>query len=394
MDAILPEQPVFGFGADPLNPHPVRPIEAVGGRSKSELRRQIIQSCPRVPGVYGMLDRKGRLIYVGKSKSLRSRLLSYFAASNADEKGGRIIENARAIQWETQPSEFASLVREQQLIRTFSPRWNVQGVPKRQRPVYLCLGRSPATFFLSSKPPADCVGIEGPFYGAGRMRRAVEALNKVFRLRDCSEKQVFHFAEQLSLFELEHRPGCLRLEVGTCIGPCAAACTRAEYEAKVNAAESFLDGFNDEPLMAIQEQMDTAIANLQYELAERAYVALKDLQYVHRKLSILADARRKFTFIYSVPGYDGCHTWYLIHCGEVAAVAVAPKDKTEFDAMRPMIQHWKAATSDRLNRGHGAFPHTLALVASWFRKHRGELDRTFAAQRAGRMYYRRLKATG
>ena len=391
MDAKLREQTVFGFGADPLNPHAIRPIEAVGGRRKSELRQQIVQSCPRVPGVYGMLDRKGRLIYVGKSKSLRSRLLSYFADSNAEEKGGRIIENARAIQWETQPSEFASLVREQQLIRTFSPRWNVQGVPKRQRPVYLCLGKSPAYYFLSSKPVANCIAIEGPFFGANRMRRAVDALNKVFKLRDCSEKQTFHFAEQMQLFDLEHRPGCLRLEVGTCLGPCAAACTRGDYDERVNAAESFLDGFNDEPLVVIADQMDTAIKNLQYELAERAHLALVDLQYVHRKLSVLADARRKYTFIYSVPGFDGCHTWYLIHCGEIAAVASAPRDKTGYESMKPLLKHWKAMSSNRLARGHGAYPHTLALVASWFRKHRGELDRTFAAENAGRMYYRRRR---
>jgi excinuclease ABC subunit C len=105
------------------------------------------------------------------------------------------------------------------------------------------------------------------------MRRAVDALNKVFRLRDCSQKQVFHFAEQLALFELDHRPGCLRLEVGTCLGPCASGCTRGEYDEKVNAAESFLDGFNDEPLVVVQDQMDAAIENLQYELAERAHLA-------------------------------------------------------------------------------------------------------------------------
>ncbi len=155
MDAMWQKEQVeFGFGPDALNPHAARPIEAVGARNKRGLRAEIIRSCPRVPGVYGMLDRNGQLIYVGKSKSLRSRLLSYFADSSADEKGGRIIENTRAIQWETQPSEFASLLREQQLIRRFSPRWNTQGVPKRLRPVYLCLGRPPAAyFFVAPKPP-------------------------------------------------------------------------------------------------------------------------------------------------------------------------------------------------------------------------------------------------
>lgn len=92
MDAIWHDQPAIGFGADPLNPYDARPMDAVGATLTDQLRQKIVQSCPQVPGVYGMLDRKGELIYVGKSKSLRSRLLSYFAASNAQEKGGRIVE--------------------------------------------------------------------------------------------------------------------------------------------------------------------------------------------------------------------------------------------------------------------------------------------------------------
>lgn len=382
MDAILPEEPTFGFGIDPLNPHPTRPMEAVGGRTADQLRQRLVQSCPRVPGVYGMLDPRGRLIYVGKSKSLRSRLLSYFAASNSDEKGGRIIENTRAIQWETQPSEFAALLREQQLIRMFSPRWNVQGVPKRQRPVYLCLGRSPAYFFLSPTPPPDCVAVEGPFHGANRMRSAVDSLNKVFRLRDCGEKQVFHFAEQMQLFDLEHRPGCLRLEIGTCSGPCASACSRNQYDEQVNAAQSFLDGFNDEPIVVIRDQMEKAIHNQQYELAGRAHVTLKSIEYVHRKLALLAKARRKYTFIYGVPGFDGCGTWYLIHCGEVAATTVAPKNAQECQKLQPILKQWQSVTANQLDRGHGAFPYTLSLVASWFKKHREQLDHTFAPHEA------------
>jgi len=378
MDAKWDQSSPIGFGPDPLNPHPPRPLDAVGAACTDTLRQRIVQSCPRLPGVYGMLDRKGQLIYVGKSKSLRSRVLSYFAASNSEEKGGRIIENARAIQWETQPHEFAALVREQQLIRTYAPRWNVQGVPKRQRAVYLCLGRSPATFFVSATPPPDCVGVEGPFHGATRMRQAVDALNKVFQLRDCSQKQVFQFAEQLSLFDLEHRPGCLRMEVGTCLGPCAAGCTREQYDQQVRAAESFLDGFNHEPLVITRDRMQSAIDNQQYELAGRAYETLKSLEYVDRKLRMLASARRKYTFIYAVPGFDGCGTWYLIHSGEIADVVAAPKSHAEFRQLRAKLEHWTAVTSNPLSRGHGAYPHTLGLVASWFRKNREQLEQTFA----------------
>lgn len=380
----------ISFGIDPFNPRGPRPLDAIGGTTRSELKREIMRACPRVPGVYGMLDRTGQLIYVGKSKSLRSRLLSYFSPANEDEKAGRIIENTRAIQWETQPSEFAALIREQQLIRRFVPRWNVQGVPKRQRPVYLCLGRGPAAqFFLSPKIPSEYISLQGPFFGTKRMNLAVDALNKVFGLRDCSQQQTFQFSEQLTLFEIDERPGCLRLELGTCLGPCAGGCTRSEYAQHVNAAESFLDGFNDEPLVAMRERMERASANRQYELAGRAYQTLRSLEYVQRKLNMLANARRSFNFVYAVPGYDGCHNWYLIHCGEITAVAAAPMGRDAYMAMKPLLHGWKATLQSDADRGHGPFPYTLGTVASWFRKHKGELDRTFAPSQAGRKYYRK-----
>ena len=390
MSVVIKDSPELCFGVNPFNPHSARPTDLIGGTSKKELRRRLGQSCPRVPGVYGMLDRHGRLIYVGKSKSLRSRLGSYFADSNADEKGGRIIENTRAILWETQPSDFAALVREQQLIRRFSPRWNVQGVPKRQRPVYLCLGRVPAMFFLTAEPPADCVAVEGPFHGAGRMKRAVDSLNKVFRLRDCGQKQVFHFAEQLELFSMEYRPGCLRFEVGTCSGPCAAGCTRSDYDLQVNAAESFLDGFNDEPLAMMREQFARAMKHQQYELAGRAHHTVKSLEYVERKLKLLASARRRFTFIYAVPGYDGCGIWYLIHSGEIADAIAAPRSNRVDSDLEVKLREWSAMTQKQLQRGHGLYPYTLPLVASWFRKNRSELDQAFPIADAAK-HFRKVK---
>lgn len=390
MKGILDGEPEVGFGTDALNPHATRPLELVGAKTLNDLRHEVMQACPRVPGVYGMLNPKGELIYVGKSKSLRNRLLSYFADSNADEKGGRIIENARAIQWETQPSDFAALVREQSLIRRFTPRWNVQGIPKRQRPVYLCLGRSPAAyFFLASKPPSGSIAAEGPFHGAGRMGLAVDALNNVFKLRDCSQQQVIQFAEQLSLFDLQHRPGCLRLEVGTCLGPCAAGCTREEYNERLAAAESYLDGFNAEPAELLTQQMRRAAANQQYELAARAQESLKTIEYVDRKLSMLARARRTYSFVYHVSGYDGCNTWYLIHGGEIVDATVAPKTAINFQSTKPLMERWSSILQSEVEKGHGPYAYTLPFIASWFRKNRPELKHTFAPEKAGHRYHRK-----
>ncbi|MFG0265224.1 MAG: GIY-YIG nuclease family protein [Rhodopirellula sp. JB055] len=381
---------VDGFGADPLDPYGDRPCDMVGAEDSAGLQTKVKSQCPPVPGVYGMFDRHGELIYVGKSRSLRHRLMSYFGDAASKEKAGRIIEHSRAIQWETQPSDFAAQLRELDLIRRWAPRFNVQGVPQRQRAVYLCLGRKPAeTFFLASTPPTtDCVAVEGPFFGLARMRDVVDALNKTFQLRDCSQQTVFQFQDQLSLFDRQPRPGCLRLEIGTCLGPCAAACTRDEYLQRVSAAESFLDGFNDEPLIAAQELMESASANQQYELASRARDTMKSLAYATRKLSYLSHARRDYSFVYAATGYDACSIWYLIRSGEIIDVVAAPKDREQYQQLRPKMQKWSSMLKQRHQRIRADHPHSVAVVSKWFRKHRGELKQTFQPEAAGRRYHR------
>jgi excinuclease ABC subunit C len=171
------------------------------------------------------------------------------------------------------------------------------------------------------------------------------------------------------------------------MGPCAAACSRAAYDVQVNAAQSFLDGFNDEPLVALRDSMEIASANLQYELAAKRLVDYKSLEYLYKKLTYLAEVRRGYSFIYPVRGYDHCHLWYLIRAGEVADVMPAPVCEETFGAVRERIEDWSAQTGNPFDRGHGRHGHTLNLVASWFRNNRQELDTTFpphqAAERLG-----------
>lgn len=374
-----------GFGPNAFDPHGPRELQQLVGSDATKLRAAVRQQIPKHPGVYGMLDQRHRLIYVGKSKTLRSRLLSYFNPAVANEKAGRIIESTRHIVWETQPNEFAALLREQQLIRRWTPRWNVQEIPKRQRPVYLCLGRGPAAmFFLSRLPPKESVVCEGPFHGIGRMGRAVDALNKHFRLRDCKNSQGFHFSNQLSLFEIEHRPGCLRYEIGSCSGPCAGAVSLTDYNKQLQEAKSFLAGENDDPLLQMQANMEQAARDLNFEFAARLRDDIRSLEYLYRKLLWLAEARRRFTFVYSAPSLDDRPLWYLIRAGEVFDVMVAPQSPASYAESRAQLRQWQTACQHAATSG--PYPHTLSLVASWFRKNSGDLSRTFSPHEAGRKY--------
>ena len=218
------------------------------------------------------------------------------------------------------------------------------------------------------------------------MGRAVEVLNTFFRLRDCKNSQGFHFSNQLSLFDLDHRPGCLRYEIGTCSGPCAGKVSLETYNTQVSAARSFLDGFNDEPLSALQESMERAALNRHYEYAARLRDDLKALEYLYQKLLWLADARRRFAFVYATRSHCGGAIWYLIRAGEVVEAIQAPNSPAEFAAVRKTLKRWQTEVECQ-TKAAMVPTHTLCLWSRLgFVKYPDQLERTFSPNDAGRKY--------
>lgn len=377
MEATLQESPFVDFGADALYPYQPPGMQRIDGQSAAELRANIRQHAPKMPGVYGMLDALGRLIYVGKSKCLRNRLLSYFLPNNEEDKAGRIIESTSAIVWESQPSDFAAWMREQFLIRTLQPRFNVQGIPKRLRPVFICLGRGPAEqLYTARNEDAKAIAWIGPLQGASRANRAVEVLNRFYQLRDCSSKVPCGFTEQLQLFDIEPRPGCIRHEIQTCLGPCIRGCSRKAYETQVLKAKAFLAGQDDLPVEQLEAQM---VAAAQRHLFEQATVLREDLrvvQWVSRRVTDLARARNTYTFVYPVSGANGKDVWYLIRRGQLEGALPAPRSATDKQRAQRLVQRW-LEEDRRLGTRFAARPESLALIASWFRNNKAELANTF-----------------
>src|SRR5713226_7517509 len=106
MDGLFPFRGLWSFGPNHLDQSGETPILVrICATRRLGLRTQVRQQCPRRPGVYGMVSRKGEVIYVGKAKCLRARLLSYFRSKSRDAKAGRILAHAQFIVWEDAPSE-------------------------------------------------------------------------------------------------------------------------------------------------------------------------------------------------------------------------------------------------------------------------------------------------
>jgi excinuclease ABC subunit C len=332
--------------------------------------------CPRWPGVYGMVDRRGELIYVGKAKSLRARLLGYFRPRSRDPKAGRIITETRLLAWEPAPTEFSALLRELELIRRWQPRFNIQGQPKRKRRALVCLGRRPAPYaFLSRRAAASVVAVYGPVPAGHQAREAVRRLNDHFRLRDCPQSQEMVFSDQQELFPVLRAAGCLRHEIGTCLGPCAAACSHAEYEARLDAARHFLDGADVGILERLERDMLAASAATQFERAAVLRDRLEPLGWLHACLERLRRARG-LSFVYPLRSCEGQELWYVIRGGQVEAVLPAG---AEAAATVAAVYASKAA-------GPGSWAAKsvdgLLLVDAWFRKHPEEKARTLTPEQA------------
>jgi excinuclease ABC subunit C len=323
-----------------------------------------------------MVDAHGELIYVGKAKRLRARLLSYFRPRSRDAKAGRIVTHARSIVWEASPCEFGALHRELDLIRRWRPRFNVQGQPHSRQFAHVCIGRGPAPYvFLARRPPRGVLASFGPVPAGPRAAEAMRRVNDWFQLRDCPQAQEMQFADQAKLFPVLGGAGCLRYEIGTCLGPCIAACSQRGYGVRVQQARAFLAGTDLRPLEALASEMTAAAQAQDYERAAVVRDRLESLRWLHHQLQRMRQAQAEGSFVYPVTGHTGSRLWYLIHGGRTVAAVAAPSSAATCALAAARLED--VYGKDRPRGGMPSLVHLdgVLLVAAWFRRYPRERTR-------------------
>ena len=330
------------------------------------------------PGIYRMIAAGGEVVYVGKSKRLRTRLLSYFRASYPEDKGARIVREAAAIEWDYVPSEFAALVAEMRAIKRYRPRLNVAMKRDARHFAFIKLTRGPAPKLLAVRGPSgdDSALYYGPFHGARRLQESLRELSDALGLRDCRLTQRVVYADQAELFHGPARtPGCIRLEIGRCLGPCAGACTASAYHERVRMARAFLDGESDGPLDALRAEMEERAARLEFERAASLRDKLGRLEELRAQFERLRFAIESLSFVYRVKGVDGDDRVYLIRRGRIRGERPAPRTRADRRALTALAQEVFGAAEPRGSRVPTHEIDELMLLSSWFRTHPGELKR-------------------
>ena len=340
------------------------------------LRRRVKTVAEQRPGIYRMLDASGRVLYVGKAKRLRARLLSYFHAKYPDDKGARILHAASDVTWEYVPSEFAAHLGELREIRKSRPPYNVQ-MNRRRTAVFIAVAGGPAPKLSSTaNPTRDGFRYYGPLPSQGRTGDAIRVLNDLLGLRDCADRMPMAFAEQGDLFEAPRQAACPRYDFGLCSGPCAALVTERGYRERVTAAVAFLEGRAIAPVDRAVAGMMAAAERGEFEAAARWRERFEALEWLLGATTRARAAAELLTFVYREPGWFGDDRAYLVRRGVVRVAYPWPTTPIEQEAFRAVV----AAELSQTEAPPGALPtatiEEMLLVMSWFRRHPDALRRT------------------
>ncbi len=345
------------------------------------MRTHVRDNAADRPGVYRMISSDGEIVYVGKSKRIRSRLLSYFRCAFPRDKGARILRGADQIEWDYVPSEFAALLQELRLIKRFRPRFNVSMKRDGRNYCFIKIVKAPAPKLIVVRGPGqdDSSIYYGPFMGAMGVGEAVRELNDVLGLRDCATDQRMHFADQPELFSgFPRTPGCIRFEVRKCLGPCVGGCTVSEYDERLALARGFLDGVDDGPLEYLRREMEASSERLEYERAAVQRDKLKRLEALRGQFARLRFAVETLSFTYTVRGHEGDDRIYLVRRGRVRAELAMPKTAADAAELAGLIDTVFSPVERETTEIPTHEIDELLLLSSWFRRFPAELERTSA----------------
>ncbi|MDQ1750494.1 MAG: excinuclease subunit [Pseudonocardiales bacterium] len=220
-------------------------------------------SIPVEPGVYKFRDSHGQVIYVGKAKSLRSRLNSYFADLSAlHPRTRQMVATAAAVEWTIVKTEVEALQLEYNWIKEFDPRFNVRYRDDKSYPsLAVTLNEEYPRLQVMRGPKKPGVRYFGPYAHAWAIRETLDLLLRVFPARTCSAG-VFKRAGQIG------RP-CLLGYIGKCSAPCVGRVTAAEHRAIVDDFCDFMAGKTDAMMRRLERQMNEASGDLEFERAAR-----------------------------------------------------------------------------------------------------------------------------
>ena len=232
-----------------------------------------LKTVPGRAGVYRMVDRHRRVLYVGKARNLRRRLSSWLRGGSRDEKGRALLVRTAAVEVTVTHTETEALLLENNLIKEHRPRYNIILRDDKSYPwIHLAENTSFPRFVFHRGARRAAERYFGPYSNAGAVRQTIALIHKLFRVRQCTD----------AFFRNRSRP-CLQYQIDRCSGPCVGLVDRADYAEDVRHATMFLEGRSEAMIDELVERMDAASRRLDFELAARYRDQISGLRRVQER---------------------------------------------------------------------------------------------------------------
>ena len=237
---------------------------------------EFVRTLPRKPGVYRMIAADGEVLYVGKARSLRSRVAAYTQPTRLATRLMRMVSSTRTMEFAVTDSEAEALLLENNLIKRHRPRFNVLLRDDKSFP-YIVIRKDTEWPQLAkhrgTREPAN--EYFGPFASATAVNRTLYALQRAFPLRSCSD----------GVFSTRTRP-CLQYQIKRCTAPCVGRIEKQHYDAIVDEVRGFLGGRNREVQQKLSARMEQASSNLEFEGAAVLRDRIRALAHIQSHQSI------------------------------------------------------------------------------------------------------------
>ena len=244
---------------------------------EKEQFKEIQSSIPHEPGIYQYFDGKGALLYVGKAKDLRKRVSSYFFSNQENQKTIELVEKIKDIQFTIVNSEHDAFILENELIKNYQPKYNINLKDDKTYPYIIIKNESFPRVYITRRKIKDGSTYIGPFTHALAVRELMNHIKQTIPLRTCTlpltKKNI-----ELGKFKV-----CLEYHIGNCLGPCQNFQSEASYNESIEQVQNLLKGNIKPVVQELQIKMQEEAAAMQFEKAGFTKRKIEELESYQTK---------------------------------------------------------------------------------------------------------------
>lgn len=242
-----------------------------------------LKNLPDTPGIYQFKNEKGKIIYIGKARSLRSRVRSYFHNGMLSPKTSALVNKIHDLELIITDNEIEALVLENNLIKQFKPRYNVNLKDDKSFPFIKVTNEPFPRVYPTRRIIKDGSKYFGPYTNVKDMKSALRLINQAFKIRSC-KLDITQEAIEKKKFKV-----CLDYHIKKCDGPCEGLISQKDYNDMVNEVTKVLKGKTDDLINDLKIKMNKAGENLEFEKAAEIRDKIEHLQLLSSKQKVVSD---------------------------------------------------------------------------------------------------------